>query len=29
MANVYKDEEFSRLWQDSRLSEIAPQPAAK
>jgi Tfp pilus assembly protein PilF len=29
IANVYKDEEFSRLWQDSRLSEIAPQPAAK
>lgn len=29
IANVYKDEEFSRLWQDSRLSEIAPQPDAK
>ena len=29
IANVYKDEEFSHLWQDSRLSEIAPQPAAK
>jgi tetratricopeptide (TPR) repeat protein len=29
IANVYKDEEFSRLRQDSRLSEIAPQPAAK
>ena len=29
IANVYKDEEFSRLRQDSRLSEIAPQPDAK
>ena len=29
IANVYKDEEFSRLWQDSRLSEIAPQPTPK
>jgi tetratricopeptide (TPR) repeat protein len=29
IANVYKDEAFSRLRQDPRLSEIAPQPAAK
>ena len=27
MNNVYKDEEFSRLWQDPRLAEIAPPPA--
>jgi len=25
--NVYKDEEFSRLYQDPRLAEIAPPPA--
>jgi len=29
IANVYKDEEFSQLWHDSRLAEIAPPPAAK
>jgi len=29
IANVYKDEEFSHLWQDPRLGEIAPPPAAK
>jgi hypothetical protein len=29
IANVYKDEEFSRLRQDPRLNEIAPQPAPK
>jgi len=27
MNNVYKDEEFSRLYQDPRLAEIAPPPA--
>jgi tetratricopeptide (TPR) repeat protein len=26
VSNVYKDEEFSRLWQDPRLAEIAPPP---
>lgn len=29
IANVYKDEEFSPLWQDARLAEIAPPPAPK
>lgn len=29
LANVYKDEEFSRLRQDPRLAEIAPPPSAK
>ena len=29
LANVYKDEEFSQLWKDPRLAEIAPPPAAK
>ncbi|MGC2197374.1 MAG: tetratricopeptide repeat protein [Terriglobales bacterium] len=29
LANVYKDEEFSRLWSDARLAEIVPPPAAK
>jgi tetratricopeptide (TPR) repeat protein len=29
IANVYKDAEFSRLWNDPRLAEIAPPPAAK
>ena len=29
IANVYKDEEFSRLWNDPRLAEIAPPPVAK
>jgi tetratricopeptide (TPR) repeat protein len=29
LANVYKDEEFSRLRQDPRLSEIVPPPADK
>src|SRR5579883_3330590 len=27
LSNVYKEEEFSRLWQDPRLAEIAPPPA--
>ncbi len=26
LSNVYKDEEFARLWQDSRLAEIVPPP---
>jgi tetratricopeptide (TPR) repeat protein len=26
MANVYKEEEFSRLWQDQRLNQIVPPP---
>ena len=26
MANVYKDEEFSRMWQDSRLQQMVPPP---
>jgi tetratricopeptide (TPR) repeat protein len=29
LANVYKDEEFSRLWNDVRLAEIVQPPAAK
>jgi tetratricopeptide (TPR) repeat protein len=29
IANVYKDEEFSQLWQDARLAEIAPPPPPK
>ena len=29
LADVYKDEEFSRLWSDARLAEIVPPPAAK
>jgi len=29
LANVYKDEEFSGLRQDTRLAEIVPAPAAK
>ena len=29
LANVYKDEEFSRLWEDARLAEIVPPPAPK
>lgn len=29
LADVYKDEEFSRLWSDARLTEIIPPPAAK
>ena len=29
IANVYKDEEFSHLWQDPRLGEIAPPPSPK
>lgn len=29
LANVYKDEEFSRLRQDPRMAEIAPPPTAK
>jgi hypothetical protein len=29
MANVYKDEEFSRMWQDSRLQQMVPPPPAR
>lgn len=29
LSNVYKEEEFSRLWDDARLAEIVPRPAAK
>jgi len=29
LANVYKDEEFSRLWNDQRLHEMVPPPVAK
>jgi tetratricopeptide (TPR) repeat protein len=29
LANVYKDEEFSRLWNDAKLAEIVQPPAAK
>ena len=26
LENVYRDEEFSRLWQDARLAEVVPPP---
>jgi Flp pilus assembly protein TadD len=29
LADAYKDEEFSKLWNDPRLAEIVPPPAAK
>jgi tetratricopeptide (TPR) repeat protein len=29
LSNVYKEEEFSRLWDDARLAELVPRPAAK
>jgi Flp pilus assembly protein TadD len=29
LANVYKEEEFSRLWNDARLAEIVPPPPAR
>lgn len=29
LKNVYKEEEFSRLWQDPRLSEVVPAPAPR
>jgi len=29
LANVYKEEEFSSLWQDARLSEVVPAPDRK
>ena len=29
LANVYRDEQFKRLWDDSRLHEVVPPPAAK
>jgi hypothetical protein len=27
LADVYKDEQFARLWQDQRLAQIVPPPA--
>ena len=29
LPNVYKEEEFSRMWQDPRLHEVVPPPAPK
>lgn len=29
LAKIYKEEDFSRLWNDSRLAEIVPPPAPK
>jgi tetratricopeptide (TPR) repeat protein len=29
LAQVYKDKNFSRMWQDPRLAEIVPRPAPK
>ena len=29
MANVYREEEFSRLWQDQRLNQLVPPPPAR
>ncbi|MBZ5663557.1 MAG: tetratricopeptide repeat protein [Acidobacteriia bacterium] len=29
LAGVYKEEEFSRMWQDSRLHEVVPPPTPK
>ena len=29
LANVYKDEEFSKMRQDPTLHEVVPPPAAK
>ena len=29
LASVYKEEEFSRMWQDSRLHEVVPPPTPK
>jgi Flp pilus assembly protein TadD len=29
LANVYKDEEFSRLWSDARLGQLVPAPVAR
>ncbi len=29
LARVYKDEEFSRLWDDARLAEVVPPPVPK
>jgi tetratricopeptide (TPR) repeat protein len=29
LSNVYKEEEFSRLWDDARLAQLVPRPAAK
>lgn len=29
LANVYKEEEFSKVWADARLAEVIPPPALK
>jgi tetratricopeptide (TPR) repeat protein len=29
LANVYKEEEFSKLWDDARLAQLVPPPVAK
>jgi tetratricopeptide (TPR) repeat protein len=29
LANVYKEEDFSRMWQDPRLHEVVPPPVQK
>lgn len=29
LANVYKEEEFSRLWSDARLAQVVPPPVPK
>jgi Tfp pilus assembly protein PilF len=29
LANVYKEEEFSRLWNDARLAQVVPPPVTK
>jgi Tfp pilus assembly protein PilF len=29
LANVYRDEQFSRMWSDPRLQEVVPAPVAK
>jgi tetratricopeptide (TPR) repeat protein len=29
LANVYKEEEFSKLWGDARLAQVVPVPVAK
>jgi len=29
LANVYKEEEFSRVWTDARLAQLVPAPVAK
>jgi Flp pilus assembly protein TadD len=29
LSNIYKEEEFSRLWDDARLAQLVPRPVAK